>query len=75
MYPEHVATMQIAANRNWEDMGMNLRAELREFEDPERHDDLKEAGVDPAAGHGRIGWQRWCRVVGGTAAMMLPSSN
>jgi pyruvate ferredoxin oxidoreductase beta subunit/oxalate oxidoreductase subunit beta len=42
MHPEHVATMQIAANRNWQDMGMDVPDELRELEDPERHEYLKD---------------------------------
>jgi pyruvate ferredoxin oxidoreductase beta subunit/oxalate oxidoreductase subunit beta len=42
MLPEHVATTQRAANLNWQDMGMDVPAELREGEDPARHARLKE---------------------------------
>jgi hypothetical protein len=34
--------MQRAANLNWQDIGMDVPAELREGEDPERHARLKE---------------------------------
>ena len=43
MHPEHVATMQRAANRNWEDMGVEVPARLRELEDPTHNEYLKEA--------------------------------
>jgi pyruvate ferredoxin oxidoreductase beta subunit/oxalate oxidoreductase subunit beta len=42
MHPEHVALMQRAANRNWEDMGADVPKRLRELEDPEAHKHLKE---------------------------------
>jgi hypothetical protein len=42
MLPEHVAAMQVAANRNWADIGMDVPANLRALEDPERHKRLKE---------------------------------
>jgi hypothetical protein len=42
MHPEHVATMQRAANRNWEDMGVGVPERLRELEKPEAHKHLKE---------------------------------
>jgi pyruvate/2-oxoacid:ferredoxin oxidoreductase beta subunit len=42
MLPEHVAATQRAANLNWQDMGMDVPAELREGEDPARHARLKE---------------------------------
>jgi pyruvate ferredoxin oxidoreductase beta subunit/oxalate oxidoreductase subunit beta len=42
MLPEHVAATQRAANLNWQDMGMDVPAELREGEDPARHVRLKE---------------------------------
>ena len=42
MLPEHVAAAQRAANLNWQDMGMDVPAELREGEDPARHARLKE---------------------------------
>jgi len=42
MLPEHVAATQRAANLNWQDMGMDVPAELREGEDPERHARLKD---------------------------------
>ena len=42
MLPEHVAATQRAANLNWQDMGMDVPAGLREGEDPQRHARLKE---------------------------------
>jgi pyruvate/2-oxoacid:ferredoxin oxidoreductase beta subunit len=42
MHPEHVATMQRAANRNWEDMGVEVPARLRELEDPAHNEYVKE---------------------------------
>jgi pyruvate/2-oxoacid:ferredoxin oxidoreductase beta subunit len=42
MLPEHVATIQRGANLNWADMGMDVPRELRELEDPERHQRLAE---------------------------------
>jgi hypothetical protein len=42
MYPEHVAKMQLAANRNWEDLGVEVPAKLRELEDPTHNEYLKE---------------------------------
>ena len=42
MHPEHVAKMQLAANRNWEDMGVEVPAKLRELEDPTHNEYLKE---------------------------------
>jgi pyruvate/2-oxoacid:ferredoxin oxidoreductase beta subunit len=42
MLPEHVAATQRAANLNWQDIGMDVPAELREGEDPARHARLKD---------------------------------
>jgi hypothetical protein len=42
MHPEHVALMQVAANRNWEDMGADVPKRLRELEDPEAHKHLRD---------------------------------
>jgi pyruvate ferredoxin oxidoreductase beta subunit/oxalate oxidoreductase subunit beta len=42
MHPEHVATLQMAANRNWKDMGVEVPQRLQELEDPEQHKHLKE---------------------------------
>jgi pyruvate/2-oxoacid:ferredoxin oxidoreductase beta subunit len=42
MHPEHVATMQMAANRNWEDMGVEVTDRLRELEKPEYHMALRD---------------------------------
>jgi hypothetical protein len=42
MLPEHIANVQQQANRNWETIGMDVPAELREGEDPERHRRLRE---------------------------------
>ena len=42
LHPEHVALLQVAANRNWEDMGADVPKRLRELEDPEAHKHLKE---------------------------------
>ena len=42
MLPEHIATIQVQANRNWHDIGMDVSAELREGEDPAKHLRLRE---------------------------------
>jgi hypothetical protein len=42
MLPEMVAAMQVGANRNWEDMGMDVPPELRAGEDPAAHAKLKD---------------------------------
>jgi pyruvate/2-oxoacid:ferredoxin oxidoreductase beta subunit len=42
MLPEHVATMQAGANRNWEAIGMDVPQHLRDLEDPGRHQRLKD---------------------------------
>jgi hypothetical protein len=42
MLPEHIAHVQQQANRNWETIGMDVPAELREGEDPERHRRLRD---------------------------------
>ena len=42
MFPEHVATTQAAANRNWEAIGVEVPRHLRDLEDPARHQRLKE---------------------------------
>ena len=42
MLPEHIASIQVQANRNWEDIGMDVPAELREGEDPAKHLRLRE---------------------------------
>jgi hypothetical protein len=42
MLPEHVAAMQRGANQNFEDMGMEVPAKLRDQEDPAHHLKLKE---------------------------------
>jgi pyruvate ferredoxin oxidoreductase beta subunit/oxalate oxidoreductase subunit beta len=42
MLPEHVATTQAGANRNWEAIGMEVPAHLRDLEDPARHQRLKD---------------------------------
>jgi hypothetical protein len=42
MLPEHIASIQAQANRNWQDIGMDVPAELREGEDPAKHLRLRE---------------------------------
>jgi len=42
MLPEHVATTQVGANRNWEAIGMNVPKTLRDLEDPARHQRLHD---------------------------------
>jgi oxalate oxidoreductase subunit beta len=42
MLPEHVATIQVAANRNWELIGMDVPPSLRDLEDPARHVKLRD---------------------------------
>jgi hypothetical protein len=42
MLPEHVAAMQAGANRNWEAIGMDVPPDLRDLEDPARHQRPKE---------------------------------
>jgi pyruvate ferredoxin oxidoreductase beta subunit/oxalate oxidoreductase subunit beta len=42
MLPEHIAATQRGANQNWQDMGMDVPAELRAGEDPERHKKMAE---------------------------------
>jgi pyruvate ferredoxin oxidoreductase beta subunit/oxalate oxidoreductase subunit beta len=42
MLPEHVANIQVDANRNWETIGMHVPAEFRELENPEMHKKLKD---------------------------------
>jgi hypothetical protein len=42
MLPEHIATMQQAANLNWQTMGMDVPTRLREGEDPEHHKRISE---------------------------------
>ena len=42
MLPEHVATTQVAANRNWEAIGMEVPKALRDLEDPARHQRLAD---------------------------------
>lgn len=42
MLPEHVATMQVSANRNWETIGMDVPKTLRDLEDPARHQRLHD---------------------------------
>src|SRR5439155_15348741 len=43
MLPEHVARTQVAANRNWELIGMDIPASLREAEDPAHHERLRDS--------------------------------
>ena len=40
--PEHVATMQAGANRNWQAIGMEVPKALRDLEDPARHQRLAD---------------------------------
>ena len=42
MLPEHIASVQQQANRNWETIGMDVPAALREDEDPERHRRMRD---------------------------------
>lgn len=42
MRPEHIASIQVQANRNRRDRGMDVPAEIREGEDPARHLHLRE---------------------------------
>jgi pyruvate/2-oxoacid:ferredoxin oxidoreductase beta subunit len=42
MHPEHVATLQIAANQNWRDMGVDVPQRLQDLEKPENHMALKD---------------------------------
>ena len=42
MLPEHIASIQTQANRNWQDMGFEVPAALREYEDPERLSRLRD---------------------------------
>ena len=40
--PEHVATVQAGANRNWEAIGMEVPQALRDLEDPACHQRLMD---------------------------------
>jgi hypothetical protein len=42
MLPEHIAAMQRGANQNWQDIGMDVPADLRAGEDPGHHKRLAE---------------------------------
>jgi hypothetical protein len=42
MLPEHIATIQVAANRNWKLIGMDVPESLRLLEDPDRHQKLRD---------------------------------
>jgi hypothetical protein len=42
MHPEHVATLQVAANANWEDMEVEVPQRLRDLEKPENHMALRD---------------------------------
>src|SRR5262245_46301838 len=40
--PEHIASIQVQASRNRQDLGMDVPAELRGGEDPAKHPRLRE---------------------------------
>ncbi len=42
MLPEHIASIQVQANRNWQAIGMDVPPELREGEDPDKHRRLRD---------------------------------
>src|SRR5207244_11587987 len=71
MLPEHVATMQVGANRNWEAIGMDVPQALRDLEDPARHQRLKDEEYSMPINRG-VGAGRMALFPGGATAPPAP---